>query len=98
MPGGSVTASNSRAWPGLVVAGEPVVIPARVCNPEPSLAPAGCALMEECAASSPAVAALPIRKSLREQSRTPMRFSKTLNTLTSRTLCVPCIWFGVSSI
>lgn len=31
---GSVTASNSRSWPGLVVAGEPVVIPARVYYPE----------------------------------------------------------------
>jgi hypothetical protein len=35
-PAGSVTASNSRTWPGLVVTGEPVVIPARVYNPEPS--------------------------------------------------------------
>lgn len=35
-PTGSVTVSNSRAWPGLVVAGEPVVIPMRVYNPEPS--------------------------------------------------------------
>jgi hypothetical protein len=33
---GSVTAGNSRTWPGLVVAGEPVVIPTRVYNPEPS--------------------------------------------------------------
>jgi hypothetical protein len=33
-PSGSVTVSNSRAWPGLVVAGEPVVIPKRVYNPE----------------------------------------------------------------
>jgi hypothetical protein len=39
------------------------------------LVPAGDALNEERAASSPAMAALPIRKSLREQSRTPMRFS-----------------------
>jgi hypothetical protein len=31
---GSVTESNSRSWPGLVVVGEPVVIPARVCSPE----------------------------------------------------------------
>ena len=28
--------SYSRAWPGLVMAGEPVVIPQRVYNPEPS--------------------------------------------------------------
>jgi hypothetical protein len=31
-----VTRSNSRSWPGLVVSGEPVVIPYRVYNPEPS--------------------------------------------------------------
>lgn len=35
-PNVSVTRSNSRAWPGLVMAGEPVVIPQRVYNPEPS--------------------------------------------------------------
>jgi hypothetical protein len=35
-PAGSVTESNSRAWPGLVVAGGPVMIPYRVYNPEPS--------------------------------------------------------------
>jgi hypothetical protein len=31
-----VTVSNARSWPGLVVAGEPVVIPRRIYNPEPS--------------------------------------------------------------
>jgi hypothetical protein len=30
-----VTASNSRAWAGLTVAGEPVVIPYRIYNPAP---------------------------------------------------------------
>ena len=35
-PAGSVTVSNSRTWPGLVVTGESVVIPRRVYNPEPS--------------------------------------------------------------
>jgi hypothetical protein len=34
-PAGSVTASNSRAWPGLEVNGEPVSIPKRIYNPEP---------------------------------------------------------------
>jgi hypothetical protein len=34
-PSGSVTASYSRAWAGLVVAGEPVAIPYRVYNPVP---------------------------------------------------------------
>jgi hypothetical protein len=34
-PSRPVTASNSRAWAGLVVAGEPVVIPYRVYNPAP---------------------------------------------------------------
>jgi hypothetical protein len=34
-PIGSVTVSNGRTWPGLVVAGEPVVIPHRIYNPEP---------------------------------------------------------------
>jgi hypothetical protein len=32
-PSRPVTASNSRAWTGLVVAGEPVVIPYRIYNP-----------------------------------------------------------------
>jgi hypothetical protein len=31
-----VTEGRSRTWPGLVVAGEPVVIPMRIYNPEPS--------------------------------------------------------------
>ena len=35
-PSRPVTASYSRAWAGLVVAGEPVVIPYRVYNPVPS--------------------------------------------------------------
>jgi hypothetical protein len=35
-PAGSVTESLSRTWPSLVVAGEPVVIPYRIYNPEPS--------------------------------------------------------------
>jgi hypothetical protein len=35
-PAGSVTESNTRSWPGLVVAGEPVVIPHRIYNPSPS--------------------------------------------------------------
>jgi hypothetical protein len=35
-PVGPVTRSNSRSWPGLVVGGEPVVIPYRVYSPEPS--------------------------------------------------------------
>ena len=35
-PAGSVTESLSRTWPDLVVAGEPVVIPYRIYNPEPS--------------------------------------------------------------
>jgi hypothetical protein len=35
-PSGSVTASRSRIWPGLVVDGEPVLIPHRIYNPEPS--------------------------------------------------------------
>jgi len=35
-PSRPVTASNSRAWPGVAVAGEPVVIPYRVYNPAPS--------------------------------------------------------------
>lgn len=34
-PSGPVTASNSRTWAGLAVAGEPVVIPYRVYNPAP---------------------------------------------------------------
>ena len=34
-PSGSVTASYSRAWAGLVVAGEPVAIPYRIYNPVP---------------------------------------------------------------
>jgi hypothetical protein len=34
-PSGSVTASSSRTLPGLVVAGEPVVIPYRIYNPAP---------------------------------------------------------------
>lgn len=34
-PSSSVTASNSRTWGGLVVAGEPVVIPYRIYNPAP---------------------------------------------------------------
>jgi hypothetical protein len=32
----SVTEGRSRSWPLLVVAGEPVVIPSRIYNPEPS--------------------------------------------------------------
>jgi hypothetical protein len=35
-PAGSVTRSQSRTWPGLVVTAEPVLIPSRVYNPEPS--------------------------------------------------------------
>ncbi|HEX7161888.1 MAG TPA: hypothetical protein VF223_11715 [Trebonia sp.] len=37
-PAGSVTVteSQSRTWPGLVVNGEPVLIPRRIYNPEPS--------------------------------------------------------------
>ena len=35
-PAGSVTASQSRTWPGLVVNGGPVVVPQRIYNPEPS--------------------------------------------------------------
>jgi len=35
-PARSVTESLSHAWPGLFVAGEPVVIPYRIYNPEPS--------------------------------------------------------------
>ena len=34
-PSRPVTASNSRAWAALVVAGEPVVIPYRIYNPAP---------------------------------------------------------------
>jgi hypothetical protein len=34
-PHGSVTETGSRTWPGLVVAGEPVVIPDRIYNPSP---------------------------------------------------------------
>jgi len=35
-PARSVTEGRSRTWPGLVVAGEPVMIPSRIYNPEPS--------------------------------------------------------------
>lgn len=34
-PAGSVTLSNSRSWPDLVVAGETVTIPSRIYNAEP---------------------------------------------------------------
>jgi hypothetical protein len=40
-PAGSVTESNTRSWPGRVVAGEPVVIPHRIYNPSPSFWPLG---------------------------------------------------------
>jgi len=33
---GSVTTSQPRTWPGLIVTGELVVVPQRICNPEPS--------------------------------------------------------------
>jgi hypothetical protein len=35
-PSGPVTETGRRTWPGLVVAGEPVVIPYRIYNPEPA--------------------------------------------------------------
>ena len=35
-PAGSITVTSSHAWPGLVLAGEPVLIPKRVYNPEPA--------------------------------------------------------------
>lgn len=35
-PQGWVTVSQSRAWPGVVVAGDLVLIPHRIYNPEPS--------------------------------------------------------------
>jgi hypothetical protein len=35
-PAGSVTESQSRTWPDLVVTGEVVTIPQRIYNPEPS--------------------------------------------------------------
>jgi hypothetical protein len=35
-PANPVTQGRSRTWPGLVVAGEPVVIPCQIYNPEPS--------------------------------------------------------------
>jgi hypothetical protein len=55
----------------------------------PSVA-GGVSLKEERAANNPAVAALPIRKSLREKSRLPIRVSKTLNTVTSQALARLC--------
>jgi hypothetical protein len=45
---------------------------------------AGLSLKEERAANNPAVAVLPIRKSLREKSRLPISLSETLNTVTSQ--------------
>jgi len=39
-PSRPVTASNSQAWAGLAVAGEPVVIPYRIYNPDNAARPA----------------------------------------------------------
>jgi len=39
-PSTPVTASNSHAWAGLAVAGEPVVIPYRIYNPDGAARPA----------------------------------------------------------
>jgi hypothetical protein len=35
-PAGSITVTSSHAWPALVLAGEPVMIPMRVYNPQPA--------------------------------------------------------------